>query len=165
VKSSGRLTGETRYTKDSSTSITHDLSVRTGQKIILSAYSAATLFEGQFTGCNSGDAEQAGSVLAIKKEGFTYLVVNTGTSSHLPRNYSAIEGVLATDHRTQAVAPLLARLLSYPHLQSLIVPSENKYVTLYSQVFTRYQRIYMPVLSNLLILMTDVYAYENYEMI
>lgn len=66
------------FTSESSTSVTTGFSVQQGQKGYLSAYSAATLFKGKFTGCDSGDSEQAGEVLAIKKEGFTYAVVNTG---------------------------------------------------------------------------------------
>jgi uncharacterized membrane protein (UPF0136 family) len=53
------------------------LTVGNGQKGYLSVSSAATLFQGNFTGCNSGDAEQPGKVLAIKKNGLTYAVVNT----------------------------------------------------------------------------------------
>jgi hypothetical protein len=66
------------YTSESSTAITHDLTVQAGQKGYLSAYSAATLFKGKYTGCDSGDAEQAGQALVLKKDAFTYLVVNTG---------------------------------------------------------------------------------------
>ena len=66
------------YTESSTTSIQEGFSVQAGQKGYLSAYSAATLFQGTFTGCDSGDAEQPGQVLAIKANGFTYAVVNTG---------------------------------------------------------------------------------------
>jgi len=66
------------YTSSSTTSIQEGFSVQQGQKGYLSAYSAATLFKGKFTGCDSGDAEQPGAVLAIKANGFTYAVVNTG---------------------------------------------------------------------------------------
>jgi hypothetical protein len=67
------------FTSSSTTSIQEGFSVQAGQKGYLSAYSAAALFKGKFTGCDSGDAEQAGEVLAIKKNGFTYAVVNTGS--------------------------------------------------------------------------------------
>jgi hypothetical protein len=67
------------YTESSTTSIQEGFSVQQGQKGYLSAYSAATLFHGRFTGCDAGDAEQPGEVLAIKANGFTYAVVNTGS--------------------------------------------------------------------------------------
>jgi hypothetical protein len=67
------------YTSSSTTSIQEGFSVQPGQKGYLAAYSAATLFKGKFTGCDSGDAEQPGQALVIKKEGFTYNVVNTGS--------------------------------------------------------------------------------------
>ncbi|RAR16551.1 dna excision repair protein [Stemphylium lycopersici] len=67
------------YTESSTTSLQEGFSVQQGQKGYLAAYSAATLFRGTYTGCDEGDAEQPGEALVIKKEGFTYNVVNTGT--------------------------------------------------------------------------------------
>lgn len=66
------------YTDSSTTSLQEGFSVAAGQKGYLSAFSAATLFSGTYTGCDQGDAEQDGQVLAIKTNGFTYIVVNTG---------------------------------------------------------------------------------------
>jgi hypothetical protein len=65
------------YTQEETSGIQEMLTVENGQKGYLSVYSAATLFHGTFTGCNSGDAEQPGDVLAIKKNGLTYAVINT----------------------------------------------------------------------------------------
>jgi hypothetical protein len=69
----------TEYTTEDTTSIQKGLSIPQGQKAYLSAYSGATLFKGKFTGCDSGDAEQPGQVLAIKKNTFTYLIVNSNS--------------------------------------------------------------------------------------
>jgi hypothetical protein len=57
------------YTSSSTTFIQEGFSVQAGQKGYLSAYSAATLFKGKFTGCDFGDSEQPGQVLAIKANG------------------------------------------------------------------------------------------------
>jgi hypothetical protein len=69
----------TEFTTEDTTSIQKGLSIPQGQKAYLSAYSSATLFKGKFTGCDSGDAEQPGQVLAIKKNTFTYLIVNSNS--------------------------------------------------------------------------------------
>jgi hypothetical protein len=65
------------YTMEETTSTQDTFTVEYGQKGYLSVYSAATLFKGTFTGCDSGNAEQPGQVLAIKKNGLTYAVINT----------------------------------------------------------------------------------------
>jgi len=69
----------TEYTQEVTTSIQLGHSIPAGQRGYLSAYSAATLFTGRYTGCDEGDAEQPGQALVIKKNGFTYGVVLTGT--------------------------------------------------------------------------------------
>lgn len=66
------------YTESSTTSLQEGFSIPGGQKGYLSAYSAATLFKGTFTGCDTGDAEQPGQALVIKTNGFTYSTVLTG---------------------------------------------------------------------------------------
>lgn len=70
------------YTEEATTSIQTGVTVAQGSRGYLAAYSAATLFKGKFTGCDSGDAEQPGQVLDIKANGFTYSVVNTGARSN-----------------------------------------------------------------------------------
>jgi hypothetical protein len=69
----------TEYTEEDTTTIQEGVTVPKGVKAYLSAYSSATLFTGKFTECDSGDAEQAGQVLAIKKGTFTYALVNTNS--------------------------------------------------------------------------------------
>lgn len=69
----------TEYTQETTTSINLGFSIPKGQKGYLSAYSAATLFTGRYTGCDEGDVEQPGRALVIKKESFTYGIVLTGT--------------------------------------------------------------------------------------
>lgn len=66
------------YTSSSTTSIQTGLSIPAGQKGYLSAYNTATLFRGHFTGCNSGDSEQAGVSLVLKEGGMTYSIILTG---------------------------------------------------------------------------------------
>lgn len=68
-----------KYTGSSTTTVEEHLNIPQGQKGYLSAYSAATLLKGKFNGCDSGDSEQECQALVIKKEGFTYGVVLTGT--------------------------------------------------------------------------------------
>ncbi len=65
------------YTQSSTTSISKGFSIPQGQKGYLSAYSAATLFKGKFTDCDSGPKEVPGQALVVKKNGFTYSVVLT----------------------------------------------------------------------------------------
>ncbi|KAK4502893.1 hypothetical protein PRZ48_006319 [Zasmidium cellare] len=67
------------FTDSSSTSVQQGFSIQAGQKGYLSAYSAAVLFKGTFTGCSSGDANQPGQALVIRNNAFTYTVVNTGS--------------------------------------------------------------------------------------
>lgn len=67
------------YTETSTTSIQQGFSIPQGEKGYLSAYSAATLFSGTFTGCDSGDEVQEGRVLAIKDNAFTYSIIYTGS--------------------------------------------------------------------------------------
>lgn len=66
------------YTQSDTTAVQEGFSIPAGQKGYLAAYSGATLFKGKFTGCDSGDAEQPGQVLAIKKNAFHYSTVLTG---------------------------------------------------------------------------------------
>ncbi|KAI0388382.1 hypothetical protein F5Y17DRAFT_222187 [Xylariaceae sp. FL0594] len=66
------------YTESTTTSIQEGLTVQPGQKGYLSAYSAATLFKGKFTGCDGDSDEIEGQALVIKNNGFTYSIVNTG---------------------------------------------------------------------------------------
>ncbi|KAK4621914.1 hypothetical protein CLAFUW4_07367 [Fulvia fulva] len=54
------------------------LAVPQGQKGYIAAYCAATLFDGTFTGCNSGPKEQPGQAMVLKSNGSTYSVVTTG---------------------------------------------------------------------------------------
>lgn len=67
------------FTDSSSTTVQQGFSIQAGQKGYLSAYSAAVLFKGTFTGCSSGDANQPGQALVIRNNAFTYTVVNTGS--------------------------------------------------------------------------------------
>ncbi|KAI6860413.1 hypothetical protein KC343_g10442 [Hortaea werneckii] len=66
------------FTESTSTSVTEGYSVAQGQKGYLSAYNTATLFRGTFTGCDSGDSEQEGEALVLKKHGLAYSVIYTG---------------------------------------------------------------------------------------
>ncbi|KAI7528539.1 hypothetical protein KC331_g15690 [Hortaea werneckii] len=66
------------FTESTSTSVTEGYSVAQGQKGYLSAYNTATLFKGTFTGCDSGDSEQEGEALVLKKGGLAYSVIYTG---------------------------------------------------------------------------------------
>lgn len=66
------------FTESTSTSVTEGYSVAQGQKGYLSAYNTATLFKGTFTGCDSGNSEQEGEALVLKKGGLAYSVIYTG---------------------------------------------------------------------------------------
>jgi hypothetical protein len=69
----------TEYTSEESTTFQRGFSIPAGQKGYLSAYSGATRFRGKFTGCDSGDSEQPGEVLAIKAGTFSYSIIITNT--------------------------------------------------------------------------------------
>ncbi|KJX95398.1 hypothetical protein TI39_contig4116g00001 [Zymoseptoria brevis] len=68
------------YTESTTTSIQNGFSVAAGQKGYIGAYSSATLFTGRFTGCDQGDAEQAGQTLAIFSDPnrISYSIIATG---------------------------------------------------------------------------------------
>ncbi|SMQ52254.1 unnamed protein product [Zymoseptoria tritici ST99CH_3D1] len=68
------------YTESTTTSIQNGFSVAAGQKGYIGAYSSATLFTGRFTGCDQGDAEQAGQTLAIFSDSnrISYSIIATG---------------------------------------------------------------------------------------
>lgn len=66
------------YSESQSTTLQNGFSVDQGQKGYIGVYSGATLFTGRFTGCDQGDAEQPGTVIAVEKDRLTYSVIYTG---------------------------------------------------------------------------------------
>lgn len=70
------------FTQEVSTSVQNGFNVDAGQRGYIGAYNGATLFTGRYTGCNSGDAEQPGSVLALKDNQIFYSIILTGASKN-----------------------------------------------------------------------------------
>lgn len=68
------------FTQEVSTSVQNGFNVNAGQRGYIGAYNGATLFNGVFTDCESGDAEQAGSTLALRKNQIFYSIILTGAS-------------------------------------------------------------------------------------
>ncbi|KAI1323635.1 hypothetical protein F5Y16DRAFT_403197 [Xylariaceae sp. FL0255] len=67
------------YTDSTATTIQENLTVQQGQTGYLASYSAATEFQGTFTGCSDGTDTQTGSAVVLRTNSLSYIVVNTGT--------------------------------------------------------------------------------------